>query len=131
MSARRTYVRPMEGWWTRNPFFVKYMAREATAVIVYLYGLLLVWGIASLANGEAAFAAWLAWLQSPLGIVFQVASLAVFAYHTWSWFVIMPKTMPPVKLGGKRLSNAAITGTGIAVSIVLSLAVIVLARGLS
>ena len=130
MSARRTYVRPMQGWWTRNPFFVKYMAREATAVIVYLYGLLLVWGIVSVANGDAAFNGWLAWLKSPIGIAFQIVSLLVFAYHTWSWFSIMPKTMPPVKVGGKRLSAAVITGTGIAVSIVLSLAVIVLARGL-
>jgi hypothetical protein len=43
----------------------------------------------------------------------------------------MPKTMPPVKVGGKRLSNAAITGTGIAVAIVMSLAAFVLAGRLS
>jgi fumarate reductase subunit C len=131
MSARRTYVRPMQGWWTRNPFFVRYMAREATAVIVYLYGLLLVWGIVDLANGEATFNGWLAWLESPIGIVFQVVSLLVFVYHTWSWFVIMPKTMPPVRVGGKRVSGPTITAAGIVAAIVLSLAVIVLARGLS
>jgi fumarate reductase subunit C len=126
-----SYVRPMEGWWKKNPFFLRYMAREATAVFVYLYGLLLVIGLVNLAAGESAFNSWLAWLGSPLGLAFQLASLAVFAYHTWSWFVIMPKTMPPVKMGGKRLSNAAITGTAIAVAIVMSLAVIVLAGGLS
>ena len=34
MAARRTYVRPMQGWWTKNPYFMKYMAREATAIYV-------------------------------------------------------------------------------------------------
>ena len=30
--ARRPYVRPMQGWWRRDPFFMRYMLREATAV---------------------------------------------------------------------------------------------------
>ncbi len=36
MSARRPYVRPMTGWWRRDPFFVRYMIREATALMVAL-----------------------------------------------------------------------------------------------
>ena len=27
----RPYVRPMAGWWKRDPFFMRYMARELTA----------------------------------------------------------------------------------------------------
>ena len=34
MSARRPYVRSMDGWWRRNPFFTVYMIREGTAVLV-------------------------------------------------------------------------------------------------
>jgi len=127
MAARRPYVRPMDGWWKRNPFFMRYMAREATAVFVYLYGLLLVSGLVTLANGEAAFNAWLAWLRQPPMIVFQLVCLAVFAYHTWSWFVIMPKTMPPLMVAGKRLSPSAITFTGVGIAILSSLALLVLA----
>src|SRR5438045_2375330 len=104
----------MKGWWKRDPFFIRYMAREATAIFVYLYAIVLVAGLSALANGEAAFNAWLAMLRHPLGIAFQVVCLAVFAYHTWSWFVIMPKTMPPVAIGGKRLAASAITGAGVA-----------------
>lgn len=127
MAARQPYVRPMQGWWKKNPFFLVYMAREATAIFVYLYGLLLVAGLASLANGEASFNAWLAWLRTPLGILFQLVSLAVFAYHTWSWFRIMPKTMPPLVVAGKRLQASAITATGVGIALLLSLALVVLA----
>jgi len=33
-DARRPYVRPMTGWWRRNPYFMRYMLREGTAVVV-------------------------------------------------------------------------------------------------
>ena len=113
---RRTYMRPMDGWWTRNPFFLKYMAREATAVFVVIYAVILLVGVVRLAQGQAAFDAWVANLRSPAGITFHVLLLAVFLYHTWSWFVIMPKTMAPVIVNGKRVSACAITGAGIAAS---------------
>jgi len=118
-----SYIRPMEGWWKKNPFFLRYMAREATAVFVYLYGLLLVGGLVNLAAGEAAFNGWLAWLRSPVGVGFQLVCLAVFAYHTWSWFVIMPKTMPPVMVAGKRLKGSAITASGVVIALVASLVI--------
>jgi fumarate reductase subunit C len=127
MTVRRTYVRPMEGWWKKNPFFLRYMAREATAIFVYLYALVLTWGLVALANGEAAFEDYLATLASPAGMTFQLVCLAVFAYHTWSWFVIMPKTMPPVVVGGRRMPGAAITSIGVGAAIVASLAIYALA----
>ena len=122
MAIRRTYVRPMAGWWKRNPFFMRYMAREVTALFVAAYALVLLAGLARLSQGEAAFGQWLDGLRSPLSIAFHLLLLAIFVYHTWSWFTIMPKTMAPVVVGGKRLSNAAITGMGLAASAVLSVA---------
>jgi fumarate reductase subunit C len=124
MAARRPYVRPMQGWWKRDPYFLKYMAREATSIFVYLYGLVLVWGLVALSSGEAAFNGWLAALRHPLGILFQVVSLLVFAYHTWSWFEIMPKTMPPLTVAGKRLGASAITATGVGIALLCSLALL-------
>lgn len=120
MVLRRTYVRPMDGWWLRNPFFVRYMAREATAVFVVAYALILLAGAILLSQGEAAFDGWLEGLASPWSIAFHALLFAVFAYHTWSWFRIMPKTMPPVIVGGKRLSGTAITGLGLATAAVCS-----------
>jgi fumarate reductase subunit C len=131
MAIRRTYVRPMAGWWKRNPFFMRYMAREVTALFVAAYALVLLAGLARLSQGEAAFGQWLDGLRSPLSIAFHLLLLAIFVYHTYSWFTIMPKTMAPVVVGGKRLSNAAITGMGLAASAVLSVALFFLLKVLA
>lgn len=131
MAIRRTYVRPMAGWWKRNPFFMRYMAREVTALFVAAYALVLLAGLARLSQGEAAFGQWLDGLRSPLSIAFHLLLLAIFVYHTYSWFTIMPKTMAPVIVGGKRLSNAAITGMGLAASAVLSVALFFLLKVLA
>lgn len=131
MAIRRTYVRPMAGWWKRNPFFVRYMAREVTAIFVAAYALVLQAGLVRLSQGHDAFEQWLDGMRSPLSIAFHVLLLAIFVYHTWSWFTIMPKTMAPVVVGGKRLSNAAITGLGLAASVVLSIAFFLFLRVLA
>ena len=128
MSGRRPYVRSMDGWWRRDPWFVHYMAREATSVIVVAYAVVLLVGIVRLAQGEAAYGAWLAALRTPASIVFHLVALAVFAYHTVSWFRIMPKTMPAIQVGGRKLSPAVITGTGIAAAVVCCAALLMIAR---
>jgi succinate dehydrogenase subunit C len=131
MAIRRTYVRPMAGWWKRNPFFLVYMAREVTALFVAAYALVLLAGLARLSQGPAAFEQWLDGLRSPWSIGFHLLLLAIFVYHTYSWFTIMPKTMPPVVVGGQRLSNGAITGIGLAASAVISVAFFVLLKVLA
>lgn len=130
-NPRRPYVRPMAGWWRRNPFFVRYMAREGSALFVGAYALILLVGLIRLAQGEAAFNGWLAALQSPLSIAFHCVLLAVFAFHAWTWFEIMPKTMPPVRVGGRRLPDAAITGGALAASAAASLVLFAIVRELA
>ena len=120
MTARRAYLRPMDGWWRRDPFFLRYMAREATAVFVVAYAAILLVTLARLAQGRASFEAWAAVLASPAMIGLHAVLFAAFLYHTWSWFRIMPKTMPPVIVGGRRLAAWAITGLGLAASVVVS-----------
>ena len=122
MAIRRTYVRPMDGWWRRDPFFLHYMAREMTAVFVVAYALILLAGLIRLSQGEEAFGDWLDGVASPASIAFHAVLLAVFAYHTWSWFRIMPKTMPPVVVAGRRLSACAITGIGVSAAVAVSIA---------
>ncbi|HET8745751.1 MAG TPA: fumarate reductase subunit C [Ramlibacter sp.] len=114
MAARRPYVRGMDGWWNRVPFFQRYMAREVTAFFVALYGLVMLAGLVRLAQGPEAYAQWLELLRSGWSIALHVVLLLVFVYHTYSWFEIMPKTMPPVVVGGKKLAPQTITGLGLA-----------------
>jgi len=131
MSARRPYVRSMDGWWKRDPFFIRYMAREATAVFVVIYAALLLVGVLRLAQGEASFASWIATLRSGPAIALHALLLATFVYHTYTWFEIMPKTMPPIVVGGKKLSPGMITGLGLAASAALSIVVLLIARVLA
>ena len=112
--TRPTYVRPMQGWWRRDPFFMRYMAREATALFVVAYALILLATLANLARGRDAFEAWLAFLRSPAALAIHAVILAAFLWHCITWFLIMPKTMPPVVIAGKRLAPAAITAGGLA-----------------
>jgi fumarate reductase subunit C len=121
----------MEGWWRRNPYFLRYMAREATAVFVVIYALILLAGLARLSHGEAEYGEWLEGLASPGSIAFHLVLLAAFAYHTWSWFRIMPKTMPPILVRGRPLAGSTITALGIAAAIAASAALVLLVRVLA
>ena len=57
-TVRRPYVRPMGGWWRRDPFFMRYMIREATALAVLAYAVVLTLGVVRLAQDEAAWNGW-------------------------------------------------------------------------
>jgi len=131
MSQRRPYVRSMDGWWKRDAYFVRYMAREVTSVFVALYAVVLLFGVVRLSQGEAAFNGWLQYLKTPWMLVFHLIVFAVFCYHTWSWFSIMPKTLPIMFVGGKRVQPGTITGTGVVAAVVACLAVLLIVRGIS
>jgi len=123
MSARRPYVRPMAGWWRKNPFFIEYMVHEGTAFFVAAYALILLASLIFLSQGEAAWNKWLAFLMSPLCIVIHVVLLLAFLYHTWTWFNIMPRTLPPIIVNGEHVKPATIIGTGLAAAVIASLIV--------
>jgi len=116
----KTYVRPMAGWWRRNPFYLWYMLREASCAFITAYALILLAGLARLAQGEAAFEGWLEILSRPWSIGFHAVALVLVLYHAWTWFKVMPKTLPFVQLGGRRVPDVLIVASGIAASAVLS-----------
>ena len=121
------YVRPMKGWWWRDPFFMHYMAREATAFAVLVYALILMVGVLRLAQGEAAWNGWLQALRSPWSIALHLVLLLAMVVHARSWFEIMPKTMPMLFLGGRRVTEPAIVRTGLIAAVAASLAMFALA----
>ena len=129
-TLRRGYVRPMQGWWRRDPFFVRYMIREVTALAVLVYAIILMFGVLRLSQGEAAFNGWLAALRSPGSILLHLVLLVSFAVHAKSWFDIMPKTMPMMFAGGKRIEGSTITRTGYVVTIVATVLVLAIVWGM-
>lgn len=120
------YRRPMTGWWLKTPAFRHYMLREVTSFFVAAYSLALLGGTIALARGEAAWTAWIAAMKAPTAIVFHVVVLVFMIIHAWSWFGVMPKTMPPIRLCRRRLSNATITWSGRAAVGVITLIVMIL-----
>ena len=127
MSARRPYLRPMSGWWRKNPWFVEYMVHEGTALFVAAYALILLASVYMLGNGEAAWNRWREFLVSPLSIVMHAVLMIAFLYHAWTWFNIMPRTLPPIVINGKRMKATTIVLAGLAASFVASLIVFAIA----
>ena len=126
MKANATYVRPMGAWWRRNAFYRSYMVREASALFVTLYAVVLLVGLLRLAQGPAAYDAWRASLATPASIAFHIVVLLLVAYHAWTWIAVMPKTMPFMRIGGRRIGDRAIVALGAAASIVAQFACLAL-----
>jgi len=118
----------MAGWWKKNPYFVEYMVHEGTALFVAAYALILLAGLFALARGEAAWNAFAAFLRSPPSLLLHGVLLLGFLYHTWTWFNIMPRTLPPIIISGERIKPATITRAGLAASALASVALYLIAR---
>jgi fumarate reductase subunit C len=129
MSAPRTYVRPMQGWWRRNAFYRWYMLRELTCIAVFAYGLELLTGLWRLTQGRDAFEAWRAALASPFAIAANGVVFALIAYHAWTWLAVIPKTMPFVRLGGRRVPDTLFVAGAFGAAAVASILVFVLVAG--
>jgi fumarate reductase subunit C len=125
--SRRPYVRDARWEWiTRHPRYLRYLAREFSCLFIGAYGFLMVVGLARLAEGPAAWQAFLDALKSPLSIAFHVLALGFAAYHSLTWFNLTPKALP-VQLGERFLPDGVISGAHYLAWAVLSLAVLYLA----
>ena len=129
MSARKPYVRPMDGWWRRNPFFMRYMVREASAVFLAVYAVILLVGVFRLSQGAGAYDAWLGAMTNPLAIIFHWVALLAVAYHAYTWWKVMPKTMPMLHVGGRRIPEITLSAVGWAATLAASLVVYAFVRG--
>jgi fumarate reductase subunit C len=68
----------------------------------------------------------------PWYIAFHLLALVAITYHTYTWFKIMPRTMPPVVVGGgKRQPGWVITAGGLAVAAAACLGLLALVWGMA
>jgi fumarate reductase subunit C len=80
-----------------------------------------------LAQGEAAWNGYLGALRSPWMLLLSLALLVAMIYHAWSWFDIMPKTMPMLFVGNRRVAAATISRIGWAAAVIASAVLFALA----
>jgi len=128
MAQVKTYVRPMQGWWRKNPFFVRYMIRESSSVFLAIYALILLVGMLRLSQGEAAWDGWRAALTHPVSIVFHWLALLTVGYHAYTWWKVAPKTAPDIRIGGRAIPEMLITGGGLAATLGASVLVYIIVR---
>jgi fumarate reductase subunit C len=126
---RRPYVRPIDSLWWAKPPYLAYTLREATGIFIAAYALVLLAGAICLALGENAYGAWLQFLASPWSLALHAIILVAMLFHVWTWFAIMPKTMPRIIVGGRHVKPRLITATGVAVAALASLALLAFAWG--
>ena len=125
--TRKPYERVMTmRWILRHPRYLRYMAREFSCLFIGGWTLLLVWGLQQLAEGPAAWAAFLECLKSPASIVFHVLALGFAAYHSITWFNLTPKALP-LQLGEHFVPDGVIAGAHFGAWAALSLAILSLA----
>ena len=112
----KTYTRPVGGdWWRKNAFYRWYMLRELSSIFITAYALVLLWGLARLSQGSASYELWLASLSRAPWIAFHLVTLLLVVYHAWTWFKIMPKTLPRL-----ALSDNSIVAMGVAAVLAVS-----------
>ena len=128
MATVKTYVRPMHGWWRRNPYFVRYMIREASCVFLAIYTVILLVGLYRLTQGEAAWNAWREALTSTPSILFHWLALLTVSYHAYTWWKVAPKTAPDLRIGGRPFPEMVITAGGVLATVGTSVLVYAIVR---
>ncbi|GGA85794.1 fumarate reductase subunit C [Neiella marina] len=124
MSKRKPYVKPMPAnWFMANRFHTLYMLREGTSVFVGLYSLIMLWGLAALVKGEAAWNSWLGHMENPIYIGFHLVALVACLYHAITWFSLAPKAMHLQK-GDQKISDKPVV-VGHYVAFVIATVVII------
>ena len=125
--SRKPYLRPMTWRWiARHPRYLRYMAREASCLAIGGWTLVAVWGLKRLAEGPAAWAAFLESLRSPASVVFHVLALGFAIYHSITWFNLTPKALP-LQVGEWFVPDALVSGAHYAAWAALSFVVLALA----
>jgi len=123
----KPYIREMSktNWFFSQPRYMRYMAREVTCIFILIYTILLVFALKNLAEGPEAYAAFLDALNSPLGILFNLAALVAAVYHSTSWFNVTPQAMP-IQRGDEFVPGNIIIGAHYGGWAIISLIVLLL-----
>lgn len=124
----RPYVRevPRTRWFFSRPRYLRYMAREITCLFIGAYTVLLLIGIARLAEGPAAYEAFVRALQNPASIAFHALALGFSIYHSMTWFNLTPQALP-MQIGERSVPDSVIAGAHYAGWVLVSAAVLLMA----
>jgi fumarate reductase subunit C len=112
-------------WWLRRRSYVFFVLRELSSVFVAWSVVFLLLLVRALAQGDAAYAAFLAWAANPGVVALNVVTLGFLLLHSVTWFNLTPAATV-VKLRGQRVPAAAIAGGAYAGWLVVTAVVVAL-----
>ena len=109
-------------WWLESGSYTGFVLRELSAVAVAFFAVVLIAQIRALARGPEAYARLTATLGSTPVLALSVIAFLFVVFHAITWFNLAPTAMV-VRVGGKRVPDAVISGSNYAAWVVLSAAV--------
>ena len=81
-------------------------------------GSILLVGVWRLSQGQIRYEGWLETLRTPSAIALHCFMLIAMCYHAYTWWKVLPKTLPLIQIGGKpvpgvMLSSAVASGEAV------------------
>lgn len=129
MSLRKSYQRPLTtGWWLKRPGYIRYMLRESTSLLVWLFSIELWLALLALARGEASWNTFITTIQQPVFLIINAVMLIGVIWHMMTWFQLTPKTLD-LRWRGKPLAANSIKAGHYIATVVISLIVIAILGG--
>ena len=102
-------VRMSTYWWLGRGPYLKFIVREISSVFVAWFVIETLLQINALIGGPAAYAEFEDLMRNPVMIALNVISFFFVVFHAVTWFNLAPKAMA-VRVGGKRVPGALISG---------------------
>jgi fumarate reductase subunit C len=115
-------VRMSTYWWLGRWPYLKFILREISSVFVAWFVIETLLQINALIGGPAAYTEFQDFMRNPLVIALNIVSLFFVVFHTFTWFNLAPKAMA-IRMGGKRVPGALISGPNYAAWVVVSAAI--------
>ena len=106
-------------WWLRNGPFLRFAAREFTAVFAAAFSVILLLFLSALSRGREAYEGFLRWLELPAIVAFSAVILVAMVYHALTWFRLTAH-IQVVRLGGKVVPRELVVNALIVIWIVVS-----------
>ena len=92
VEVREAVWKRPAGWWAHNRRYALFMLREAGGSLSAVYGVILLGLLIEYNLGEAAYANYLTFLETPAMLVVQGVILAFVLVHAVTWFYLIGKS---------------------------------------
>ncbi len=116
------YRRVSTYWWLWRPAYLKFILRELSSVPAAYFVVLILLALRALTQGPEAYAAFQAWLRTPVAIGLNVISFFFVVFHAITWFNLAPRALV-VRVHGKRMPDSLIARSNYVAWLVVSVIV--------